>query len=152
MTKKIPPEFLWGVAILLLLAGLAYPVILRVREESRNASCKNNLKNIGLLMKMYSQADGTPFTLNSFEVLFDADIADNANVFICPSSGKQPGNASDLDKWTDYIVLPLTNESASAMGIVGYCKYHKQEYAKTNILYGDGHIESGTICEEKKSP
>lgn len=47
-------ELLAGIGVLALLALILVPAIGRARESSRRATCQNNLKQMGIVFKMYS--------------------------------------------------------------------------------------------------
>ncbi|MFP4500725.1 MAG: type II secretion system protein [Candidatus Hydrogenedentota bacterium] len=141
-------ELLVVIAIIGILAAILLPALARARESARRASCQNNLKQMGVVFKMYSSEDpgerfpsiqagylpwrdrGLAPTIDMAPNIFAIypEYLSDPYVLVCPSD---PESSSAKDRFEDDNGEPCVGSYTVPSGPIG------QECASaTDMSYG----------------
>ena len=156
-------RFLVWTAGIIVIGGMLIAVLLpslcRSSETANRVKCASNLKQIGQAILLYTQENGGQYPTSLSVLMSHEDLV--AEVVTCPSSADErspatnaagiiadvaaaetnaPGHMHCLSYI--YVGRGLTDKTASETTIVAYEPMENHSRDITNVLFGDGHVDS----------
>lgn len=106
-----------------ILAAIMLPALTRAREAARRASCQNNLKQVGIVFKMYANENPGEYwpPLSSVEgtFMFEPDSVfpeylTDTNILVCPSDADAPSGTIDDHSYYYFGYVLVTEDEMLA--------------------------------------
>ena len=125
-------------AVLGILAGMLLPAVATARDRAQRVRCMNNLAQIGRCCMEYA-ADNDERLPQSFKAL-ESYAGNSPALFVCPATGKQPGDFSSVDEWTDYVLVAEISPNDASNAILAFSKPECYRGKGGNVLTRDGAV------------
>ncbi|MDB6019639.1 MAG: N-terminal cleavage protein [Pedosphaera sp.] len=152
-------ELLVVIAIIAILAGMLLPALGRAKETARRIQCVNNLRQLGMSLKMYGDNNQGVFPArsNGGQGRWPSSLLDeyrNTNILVCASDPKPISTGSDpvnlpadsaqrsymINGWNDYFydTLSPTDWTAYISGTFAQgMKEMEIKYPSDTIVFGE---------------
>lgn len=139
--SKTGDVVLWLLIIVVLVGVAAYllPSMMCHREHTGRIGCANNLKQIGIGMKLHANEHDDVYPQRFGEII--PYVSRHAAIFVCAESGNEVGAIETVDEWTDYGYIAGLSTTSAPNAILAYCDPKNHNGEGRNILFVDGHIE-----------
>jgi hypothetical protein len=124
--------------VALVAAGLALPALAKAKGRAQSIMCVNNLKQIGLAVRIYASDHGDKFP-NGFGQL--TNELQDARVLVCPADpnrvgapGREAGNPASSYEW---VLQPGTADDNNPQKVIARCPIHN------STVMSDGSVRMG---------
>ncbi len=138
-------ELILIICIVAILAVIFLHFLNIKKEDSRKILCMNNLKNLGMAIRMYSQEYKGEFLYRpgraGFEMLRVGGYCENSRMYTCPSTNDEISDGSDLTvSQVSYMYANGLNEATSVDS--GLARDRDANHSKYgNVLFVDWHAQ-----------
>jgi len=129
------------IALLGVVAAIMLPALAGARGGARKAQCRNNLSQIAICSRQYALVNDGKYPPNFRALSEFVEDPSNPRMFVCPSTGKQPGSFATVDQWSDYVLVPNRSMDDEPDTILAFTKPECYPGKGGHVLTVDGAVQ-----------